>query len=98
MPLVAVALTVAQLFDLGTFLAMIGRHGVDAEVNPFVVRLSETLGLPGILLGKAALIVYLVTAVAIIATRKPRLAALLAVAATYAGLVGGISNIVTIGG
>jgi hypothetical protein len=98
MPLVAgVALAAAHVFDLATFVAMVLRHGLEAELNPFVQRLTVELGLPGILIGKGALIVYLVAFVAIIATRRPRLAAGIAIFGTFAGLVGGISNVATIG-
>jgi hypothetical protein len=98
MPLVAgVALSAAHVFDLATFVAMVVSHGLKAEANPFVQRLTVELGLPGILIGKGALVVYLVAVVAIIATRRPRLAAGIAVFGTVAGVVGGISNVVTIG-
>jgi len=95
MPLVAV-LIAAQLLDLVTFLPMVIAHGLDAELNPIVQRLSVSLGLPGILLGKGALIVYLVALIAITAARRPRLAAGVAVLGTAAGLLGGISNLATL--
>ncbi len=98
MPLIAAAaLALAHAFDFTTFLAMVGRHGLGAELNPFVQRLAETLGLPGLLLGKGALVVYLAAVVAVIAARKPRLAILLAVVGTAAGLIGGLSNVATFG-
>jgi hypothetical protein len=98
MPLVAgVALSAAHVFDLATFVVMVVRHGLTAEANPFVERLSLELGLPGILIGKGALIVYLVAVVAVIAARRPRLAAGIVVLGTFAGVIGGISNVVTLG-
>ena len=97
MPLLAVvALVSAQLLDLVTFVPMVVEHGLDAELNPIVQRLSRTLGLPGILVGKGALIVYLVALVTITAVRRPKLAAAVAVLGTYAGLVGGLSNFATL--
>lgn len=97
MPLVAAALVAAHLFDLATFVPMVVAHGLQSELNPFVQRLGSTLGLPGILIGKGALVVYLIAVVAIIATRHPRLAAIVAAAGIFAGVVGGFSNVVTIG-
>ena len=94
--LAAVALVSAQGLDLVTFVAMVVQHGMDAELNPFVQRLTETLGLPGILIGKGALVVYLVALVAITATRRPKLAGSVAVLGTFAGLVGGLSNVATL--
>jgi membrane-associated phospholipid phosphatase len=97
-PLIAAAaLTIAHAFDFTTFLAMVGRHGLGAELNPFVQRLSETLGLPGLLLGKGALVIYVAAVVTVIAGRRPRLAIVLAVVGTAAGLVGGVSNVATFG-
>ena len=98
MPLAAAAaLIAAHAFDLATFFAMVVRHGLEAELNPFVQRLTTTLGVPGALLGKGALVVYLIAVVAVIAARRPRLAVALTVVGTFAGLVGGISNVATIG-
>jgi hypothetical protein len=91
-----IAIFAAHAFDLATFLAMVIRNGIGSEFNPFVQRLTTELGLPGVLIGKGALVVYLVAAVAIIATRHPRLAASVAIAGTVAGIVGGITNVATI--
>ncbi len=95
MPLVAAALIAAHVFDLATFVPMVVAHGLEAEFNPFVQRLATTLGVPGVLIGKGALVVYLIAFVAVIATRRPRLAATVAGFGIFAGLVGGVSNIVT---
>ena len=46
MPLIAIGvLALAQAFDYLTFLLMTARHGLDVELNPFVVRVATELGL-----------------------------------------------------
>jgi hypothetical protein len=93
------ALLAAQLFDFGTFLLMIDRHGILAEANPVVARGFIAFGWPVVIVAKVSLVV-LVGAILVLlgreATGTPvtgRLGAIVVVAAVAAGLLGGISNV-----
>lgn len=90
----------AQLFDLGTFVAMIRRVGPHAEANPLVASLFADYGTIAVAFAKAALVLFVV-ALAISTGRQPRrirlATAVLPVAlAIVAGLVGGVSNSIVI--
>jgi hypothetical protein len=95
-------MAVAQFFDFGTFVAMIRRHGPDAEANPLVAAILTDLGVPAAALVKAAL-VLLVASIVVILSGSPgtvgrrRLAALILGLAVLAGLVGGCTNALTLG-
>jgi hypothetical protein len=94
-------LTLAQALDLATFWVMVRWHGLHAEANPLVADLFETLGLPGVVLAKIALIVLvgaLVFAAAVqLRTRTWAMVGGLPVALGIAvGLIGGITNAATL--
>ena len=91
----------AQLLDLVTFVTMIGRVGVRAEANPFVVDVLERGGLPDLVLAKVALMVLIgAVAVCLMALGRRGSAgvgwAVLGIAIA-AGVVGGWSNALTMG-
>lgn len=89
-------LVVAHMFDLSTFVVMVVHHGLAAEANPVVAAIADQLGLIALVAGKLALVVYLAAAVLVIAARRPRLAAVLLLVGTAAGLLGGFSNVATL--
>lgn len=95
------ALVAAQMFDYGTFTLMVERHGIRAELNPIVASGFAAFGLPIIALAKLALVVLIGSIIVILAHDQrasrgtTRIAASVTVIAVVAGLVGGISNIVT---
>jgi hypothetical protein len=93
---VLVAVGVAQLSDLLTFIRMIGVAGLDAELNPLVARGAETLGLTFLAASKIALIVLVASVFAVVARRHRRTAAFVATAGTLAGLIGAFSNVLAI--
>jgi hypothetical protein len=92
----------AQLFDLTTFAVMIGRHGISAEMNPLVAAGFAAFGMPLVALMKFDLIVLLSAIVVILGRDQFRrrsgwkLAALVSAFAVVGGMVGGISNVITI--
>jgi hypothetical protein len=92
------ALLAAQLFDFGTFLLMIERHGIGAEANPIVAHGFIAFGWPIVVVAKVSLVVLVGSILVLLgreATARPvsgRLAAIVVVAAVAAGLLGGISN------
>jgi hypothetical protein len=102
MPVVIAAvltMSVAQLFDLATFLTMVHRLGPGAEANPLVGLLFGLYGFPLVAITKIALLA-LVTAIGAVLLRGKatgRLAAFVIAAGIVIGLAGGISNTMAIG-
>jgi hypothetical protein len=99
MVLAVITLTVAQLFDLGTFVRMVAGHGPAVEANPLVRFLLIDYGLPTLVVAKVAVLSLVVAVVTVLAGRASqpehrRLVATLLTAAIVAGLVGGWSNAV----
>lgn len=87
-------LALAHLFDFGTFLVMTSRHGLAAELNPIVIYMDTTFGLPGLTVAKLASVVFLaVTAVILYRARRNRIATALLMIGVAAGIIGGCSNI-----
>jgi hypothetical protein len=90
-------LALAQAIDLATFSVMVARHGAAAEANPVVSDLFVTLGMPAVVLAKAAL-VLLIGALCIAAAARGRrgvwamVGGLPLALAIAAGLIGGITN------
>ena len=95
------ALVAAQMFDYGTFTLMVERHGIRAELNPIVAHGFAAFGLPIVALAKLALVVLIGSIIVILAHDQRasrgtmRIATGVTVIAVAAGLVGGISNILT---
>ena len=97
MPVAAFAVLVgAQFFDYASFVVMIARHGLEAELDPVVVTIAEASGLPGLTLLKVAAAVLVVAVVAVRARRSRRLGTAVLAVGVAAGLLGGISNVATI--
>ena len=97
MPLALLTLTVAQLFDLGTFVRMIAIHGAAAEANPLVRLVLIDDGLATLAVAKLAALSLVVAVVVVVAGRSDgpghaRLAASVVAVAIVAGMVGGWSN------
>ena len=57
MNLALVTVVLAQALDLTTFILMVARRSPAAEANPLVAHLLATVGVPGLLFGKAAIVV-----------------------------------------
>ena len=87
------ALAVAQLFDLVSFIVMVDRHGLAAELNPLVVALARAFDIPGLAIVKLLIVGYVAATVGVIAQRYPRLASVVVLFGTTVGVVGGLSNI-----
>jgi hypothetical protein len=99
--LAVLTMSLAQVLDLGTFVAMVRRVGLDGEVNPIVAALIGGYGLPMAGIAKVALMA-LVVAIALILARRPGLVDRVAsvtvlAAAIVAGIVGGATNVLTMG-
>ncbi len=81
---------------------MVGRQGIGAEANPLVAQGFALYGMPALALLKVLLVVLLGSIVVLLARERDRRgtvrdpAAFVAVLAALAGLVGGISNVLSI--
>jgi hypothetical protein len=93
---IAVAVVTAQAGDLITFLRMIVAEGLQAEANPLVAQGVSTLGLPAIILAKVALMVFVVTCVAVLSRAHRRTAAVVATTAVVAGILGAFTNVMAV--
>jgi hypothetical protein len=98
--LALVTIAAAQLFDLVTFVVMVRAHGLAVELNPIVEAGGASIGIAGLALAKAALVLLLVSGVILLRHGPwgdhPRLAGLVAGFGIVAGLVGGVANILAI--
>jgi hypothetical protein len=99
--LAVITMTGAQLLDLGTFVTMVRRVGLDAELNPVVASLIGDYGLPMAAIAKVALMA-LVVAIALVLSRSTarvdRIASVAVLgAAIVAGIVGGATNVIAMG-
>jgi hypothetical protein len=88
---------VAQFFDFGTFVTMVGRHGPEAEANPLVAMVLVGHGVPLLFVAKLAVVALAVAVVAVLVDRtarrpSPRLAASVLTVGILAGLIGGVTN------
>ena len=90
---VLVAVTLAQLADLLTFLRLMVEHGSRAEANPLVQHGVNGLGAAPFVVAKVALVILVAASFAIVTRRRTRIAGLVATAATLAGLIGAYSNV-----
>ena len=88
-------LALAQAFDYLTFLLMTARHGLDAEMNPFVVRIAMELGLTGLTLAKVVFVCFAALAAVVIARRQKKIGMAVMALGVVVGLIGGVSNIAT---
>ena len=90
-------LALAQAIDLATFSVMVARHGAAAEANPLVSDLFVTLGMPAVIIAKAALVLLIGALCIAAAARGGRgvwamVGGLPLALAIAAGLIGGITN------
>ena len=89
-------LIIVNAADYLTFLPMVARHGLEAELNPIVVTLLRDHGLLLLTLAKVSVVLLAASTFVILGRTRPRLAgALLAVGIGLGGL-GVISNIATL--
>ena len=89
-------LAVAQLFDYVSFMAMIEQHGLAAELNPIVVMLHQNVGLVGLTVVKASAVVFLASTATLLMTRRPNIAFGVLLVGIVLGVVGGVSNVMTL--
>ena len=95
-PLAIAWLVLAHFFDWMTFLAMVGRHGLGAEGNPLVTHMATEWGLPGLTVAKIAAVALGAAVFAVLSPKNRRLALTVLVFGIGAGVVGGISNLISL--
>jgi hypothetical protein len=94
--LYALALLVAaQAADYLTFLAMVGIHGLSAELNPIVVALAVH-GFGPLTVAKAATVVLVAGAFLVGRRHRPGVAQLTLGLGIIAGAMGAVSNLATL--
>jgi hypothetical protein len=100
--LAVATVTLAQGLDLGTFIAMVRQGGLQAEANPFVAQLVGGYGMPMAAIAKVALLAFVIALTVVLAGRRTRIergAGMLVIGlAILAGIVGGGTNVMTMGG
>jgi hypothetical protein len=96
LPIALFLLVLAQFADYATFVAMVGRHGLEAELNPVVVVIFEQLGLIGVTVAKLAVVAFAASVVALIVRRRRTLGSLVVGFGVGTGLFGAFSNVLTI--
>jgi hypothetical protein len=89
-------LVFVHALDYATFLAMVVRKGIGAELNPIVVRIAEEYGLALLTVGKAAAVLLVVTTFLVVARSRPRLATGVLVVGILVGSLGALSNVASI--
>lgn len=89
-------LAIAHAFDYVSFLAMVARYGLAAELNPLVVLIAQNVSLPGLTVAKIATVVLAASAALIVARRRPRIALVVMTLGVAAGMMGGFSNTATL--
>ena len=94
---VLLSVGVAQAGDFLTFVRMILTVGVHAELNPLVKGGVGIVGLEGLAVMKLALVAFVVATFAFVYRYHPRVAVLVALVGTAAGLIGTISNLIAVG-
>jgi hypothetical protein len=90
------ALAAAQVFDFVSFLAMVGRHGLEAELNPVAVAVAQNFDLRALAILKLAVLGYVALTVGLLARTRPLVARGLIAVGIAAGVLGGISNVASI--
>jgi hypothetical protein len=90
------AFMLAQLADLVTFLVMIDVRGVTAELNPVAATMLDMHHLALLVVAKVASWSLIIASVALLARRTPRVAQLIMLVGIAAGLLGAVSNLLTL--
>jgi hypothetical protein len=90
------AFMLAQLADLLTFLVMLDVRGVTAELNPVAATMLDMHHLALLVVAKVASWALIIASIALLARRTPRVAELIMLVGIAAGLLGAVSNLLTL--
>jgi hypothetical protein len=89
-------LIAAQIADYATFVIMIARHGLSAELNPLVATMAQDHGLMLLTAAKVSAVVLVAATFLVVGRTRPRLAAAVLAFAAVTGGIGALSNVATI--
>ncbi len=89
-------LIIANAADYLTFLPMVARHGLRAELNPIVVALLRDHGLLLLTLAKVSAVLLVASTFLIVGRTRPRLAGAMLAVGIAIGSVGALSNMATL--
>lgn len=89
-------LILAHLADYVTFVLMVARHGLQAEVNPIVATIAQDHGLLLLTLAKVATVLLVASVFLVVGRTRPRLAAGVLLFGVLVGGLGAFSNIATL--
>jgi hypothetical protein len=90
--LILFGIVLAQLADALTFTIGVSRFGIGLESNGLATAIFHAGGLDGVLLTKAAVLLFTIGLMVVAATRYPRLLVWGGAAATAFGLLGFAAN------
>ncbi len=89
-------LILAHAADYVTFLVMVARHGLGAELNPIVVKLAEDHGVLILTLAKTSAVLLVASTFLVVGRTRPRLAGSVLVLGVVLGGMGALSNLASI--
>ncbi len=92
----AVALAVAQLADLMTFLGMIAVGGLGAEANPLVSHVGEVHGVAVLVVLKLTMTGFTAVTFALLSRMSTPLAGIVLTVGTLSGIIGAVSNVLAL--
>ncbi len=89
-------LIIAHIADYTTFLVMVDRRGLQAELNPLVVTILADHGLALLTVAKFATVLLVAAVFLIVGRTRPKVAAGVLMFGVFIGGLGAFSNIATI--
>lgn len=89
-------LIAAHIADYGTFVVMVARYGLEAELNPVVARIHEDWGLALLTVAKFSTVLLVAAVFLLVGRTRPRLAAGVLGFGVFIGALGAWSNIITL--
>ena len=89
-------LILAHMADYATFMVMVVRHGLGAELNPLVATLTEEHGLLLLTITKLCTVLLVATTFLVVGRTRPRMAAGVLGFGVFIGTFGAFSNLITI--
>jgi hypothetical protein len=89
-------LILAQIADYATFVVMVARRGMGAELNPIVTRLFEDHGLLLLTVAKVAAVVLVAATFLVVGRSRPRVGGVVLTVGVVTGGIGALSNLATI--
>ena len=89
-------LILAHVADYATFMVMVARHGLGAELNPLVVLILEDWGLVLLTITKLLTVLLVASVFLVVGRERPRLAGGVLAFGVFVGAFGALSNLITI--